>query len=37
LANPLDFKAPIAAFDNRQVPSRVTIKWCGQLHETFNE
>ncbi len=35
LANPRDFKAPIAAFEDRDAPSRVVIKWCGQFHETF--
>ena len=35
LANPRDFKTPIAAFEDRDAPSRVVIKWCGQFHETF--
>lgn len=34
MANPRDFKAPVAAFEDREVPSTVTIKWCGQFHET---
>lgn len=34
MANPRDFKAPIAAFEDREVPSTVTIKWCGQFHIT---
>jgi homogentisate 1,2-dioxygenase len=34
LANPRDFKTPVAAFEDREVPSTVTIKWCGQFHET---
>ncbi|WP_120634473.1 homogentisate 1,2-dioxygenase [Ruegeria sp. EL01] len=34
MANPRDFKAPIAAFEDREVPSTVTIKWCGQFHTT---
>lgn len=34
LANPRDFKCPVAAFEDREVPSRVVIKWCGQFHET---
>ena len=34
MANPRDFKAPVAAFEDREVPSKVTIKWCGQFHET---
>ena len=35
LANPRDFKSPVAAFEDREAPSRVVIKWCGQFHETF--
>ena len=34
LANPRDFKAPVAAFEDREVPSSITIKWCGQFHKT---
>ncbi len=34
LANPRDFKAPVAAFEDKEVPSVLTIKWCGQFHET---
>ena len=34
MANPRDFKAPVAAFEDREVPSTVTIKWCGQFHIT---
>jgi homogentisate 1,2-dioxygenase len=34
MANPRDFKTPIAAFEDREVPSTVTIKWCGEFHET---
>lgn len=34
LANPRDFKTPVAAFENRETPSTVTIKWCGQFHRT---
>ena len=34
LANPRDFKAPVAAYEDRDAPSTVTIKWCGQFHET---
>ncbi|NCV66509.1 MAG: homogentisate 1,2-dioxygenase [Rhodobacteraceae bacterium] len=34
LANRRDFKSPVAAFEDREVPSRVVIKWCGQFHET---
>ncbi|NOX74674.1 MAG: homogentisate 1,2-dioxygenase [Alphaproteobacteria bacterium] len=35
LANPRDFKTPVAAFEDREAHSRVVIKWCGQFHETF--
>ena len=34
LANPRDFKTPVAAFEDRDADSRVVIKWCGQFHET---
>ncbi|MGL4234835.1 homogentisate 1,2-dioxygenase, partial [Tabrizicola sp.] len=34
LANPRDFKTPVAAFEDREAPSRVILKWCGQFHET---
>ena len=34
LANPRDFKVPVAAFEDREAPSTLTIKWCGQFHET---
>lgn len=35
MANPRDFKCPVAAFEDREVKSRVVIKWCGQFHETW--
>ena len=34
LANPRDFKTPVAAFEDRDRPSTVTVKWCGQFHLT---
>jgi homogentisate 1,2-dioxygenase len=34
MANPRDFKTPVAAFEDREVESRVVIKWCGQFHAT---
>ncbi len=34
MANPRDFKAPVAAYEDREVSSSVTIKWCGQFHRT---
>ena len=37
MANPRDFKAPVAAFEDRETKSRVVIKWCGQFHETWIE
>ena len=35
LANPRDFKCPVAAFEDREAPSRVVVKWCGSFHETW--
>jgi homogentisate 1,2-dioxygenase len=34
MANRRDFKTPVAAFEDREVPSELTIKWCGQFHRT---
>ncbi len=34
LANPRDFKTPIAAYEDRDARSKVVMKWCGQFHET---
>ena len=34
MANPRDFKAPVAAFEDREVASTLTVKWCGQFHVT---
>ena len=35
LANPRDFKTPVAAFEDREVASSVVVlKWCGQFHRT---
>jgi homogentisate 1,2-dioxygenase len=33
MANRRDFKTPVAAYEDRDVPSTMTIKWCGQFHE----
>jgi len=33
LANPRDFKTPVAAFEDHDAKSTVTIKWCGQFHQ----
>ncbi len=35
LANPRDFKTPVAAYEDREARSRVIVKWCGGFHETF--
>jgi homogentisate 1,2-dioxygenase len=35
LANPRDFKCPVAAFEDRDAKSRVVVKWCGTFHETW--
>ena len=32
LANPRDFKTPVASFEDREVPSRMIVKWCGGFH-----
>ncbi len=34
MANRRDFKTPVAAFEDREVPSTLTVKWCGQFHRT---
>jgi len=34
LANPRDFKTPVAAFEDRDCDASVTIKWCGKFHRT---
>jgi len=34
LANPRDFKTPVAAFEDKETPCKVIVKWCGQFHET---
>jgi homogentisate 1,2-dioxygenase len=34
LANPRDFKTPVAAFEDRETPCRVVVKWCGGFHAT---
>jgi homogentisate 1,2-dioxygenase len=34
LANPRDFRTPVAAFEDRETPSRVIAKWCGRFHAT---
>ena len=32
MANRRDFKTPVAAFEDRETASTITIKWCGQFH-----
>ncbi len=32
LANPRDFKTPVAAFEDADTPSRLTVKWCGNFY-----
>ena len=34
LANPRDFKTPVAAFEDRDVPHLLTVKWCGAFYQT---
>ncbi|KAB2850245.1 MAG: homogentisate 1,2-dioxygenase [Hyphomicrobiaceae bacterium] len=34
LANPRDFKTPVAAFEGKEKPASLTVKWCGRFHET---
>jgi len=34
LANPRDFKTPVAAFEDLESPCRLVVKWCGGFHET---
>ncbi len=34
LANPRDFKTPVAAFEDKETPSVLTVKWCGKFYET---
>ena len=34
LANPRDFKTPVAAFEDKETPCRLHVKWCGGFHVT---
>lgn len=34
LANPRDFKTPVASFEDKESPCTVSIKWCGQFYCT---
>jgi homogentisate 1,2-dioxygenase len=34
LANPRDFKTPVAAYEEKESPSTLTVKWCGRFYRT---
>jgi homogentisate 1,2-dioxygenase len=34
LANPRDFKTPVAWFEEKETPCRLTVKWCGRFYVT---
>jgi homogentisate 1,2-dioxygenase len=34
LANPRDFKTPVAWFEDKETPCRLHVKWCGGFHVT---
>lgn len=34
LANRRDFKTPVAWFEEKETPCRLTVKWCGGFHRT---
>ncbi|PTW62989.1 homogentisate 1,2-dioxygenase [Breoghania corrubedonensis] len=34
MANPRDFKTPVAAFEDHEAESTVVVKWCGAFHAT---
>ncbi len=34
LANSRDFKSPVAAYEEKEKPCRLHVKWCGQFHAT---
>lgn len=34
LANPRDFKTPVAWFEEKETPCRLLVKWCGRFYET---
>ena len=37
LANPRDFKTPVAAYDDSDEPHELIVKWCGGFHKTSLE
>ncbi|TAN18846.1 MAG: homogentisate 1,2-dioxygenase [Rhizobiaceae bacterium] len=34
LANPRDFKTPVAWYEEKETPCRLFVKWCGRFHVT---
>lgn len=34
LANPRDFKTPVAAYEDKEEPCHLHVKWCGSFHVT---
>ncbi|WP_372743547.1 homogentisate 1,2-dioxygenase [Nisaea acidiphila] len=34
LANPRDFKTPVAAYEEKETPCRLIVKWCGSFNVT---
>lgn len=34
LANPRDFKTPVAAYEDKETPCTLSVKWCGKFYET---
>ncbi len=34
LANPRDFKTPVAWYEEKDTPCRLIVKWCGEFHVT---
>ncbi len=34
LANPRDFKTPVAAYEDKETDCRIVVKWCGKFYET---
>ncbi len=34
LANPRDFKTPVAAYEDKESDCRLLVKWCGTFHQT---
>ncbi|MBZ0162567.1 MAG: homogentisate 1,2-dioxygenase [Notoacmeibacter sp.] len=34
LANPRDFRTPVAGYEDKETPCRLTIKWCGRFFTT---